>query len=397
MSPLRRSTLCLLFCGIFSCAVWTGVSAQEMPGLPNQYGGSDGSVSRQSLNGFSALASLFEARGSQVSTWRELTPRIEQFDTIVWIPAGNREATSAEAERLIRWMEDSYLQRTLVIVLKDYDATRDYLDDVLPTVDSEQQEAYRRMRDVLAARELASNEENGIGASPDFVQALPRRERRVAQNVTGPWAVGLNGLSTHIVTRREILPPTSFTTYYGSAPSTVNTYLVVDGEAFAYEVVQPYRSGRVIVVANGSFLVNYGFVRDGNRELAEQFVSEVGTGRPVLFLESGDREMSIADEDPANPSTWSWMSAWPLSFLFPHLLAASVLMYFAFVPIFGRPKNLPAPSRNDLGQHVDAIAALLQHDGNHARMARTMKHYRDNVRQESRGLGSSATRRRRKP
>lgn len=385
MNACRASAISFLMATLLLGITCESLIGQE---LPNEYGRTSSRVARMSLNGFSAFSNLLSDKGIEVKTWTDLTPRIEQFDTIVWIPAGQRQATQAESDRLSQWLDGGY-ERTLVIVLNDYDATRDYLEDVLPTATGEQAATYRRLWEKLVANEVSADDVPGTGASDRFVTTMARRDRRVASQLAGPWATSVRGLPTHIVTNRTITPPSS--TLW-----TSTSYLTVDGEEFIYEL-NDYQGSRVIVVANGSFLVNYGFVHAGNRELADRLAQEIGATPSILFLESGNAEMSTANEGPNTPSTWTWMQAWPLSFLFPHLLIASVVMYFALVPIFGRPKRIVHSSRSDLGQHIDAIAAIWQRDGDVEKANRTLAHYREHVRQESRGLGASVSRRRRKP
>ena len=378
-----RLPLGLLIAALLASAAWGQT-------LPNEYGGWSGRTSRRSLNGFSAFSELLRDRGHTVRTWRQLTPTIESYDTIIWIPAGDRQITGDESDRIARWLDDGY-ERTLILVLKDYDATRDYLEDVMPQTQGTQAQRYRREWELIVARDQTSPDVAGIGDGVEFADPGPVQGRTVASRLSGPWAQQVSG-PTRIVTRRTLKLPLNPT----SGSPTTSLLLGADGKPFVYEIrnYSRYPNSRVIVVANGSFLVNYGFTREGNRELANLLADEIPYDEPVLFLESGEQEMSVSDEEPELPTFWDWMKTWPLSFLFPHLILVGVLTYFVYVPLFGRPRRLPPPSRSDLGQHVDSVAALLQRDGDHERATRILNHYREQVRQDSRGLGVASGRRR---
>ena len=81
-----------------------------------------------SVNGTSVFANMFEQRGSRVTTWMQLSPRLRRSDVIVWTPNSFELPTTKEIE----YLEDEWLGldddrfRTLIYIARDYDAAAEY-------------------------------------------------------------------------------------------------------------------------------------------------------------------------------------------------------------------------------------------------------------------------------
>src|SRR5436190_10785187 len=54
--------------------------------LTTLYGRRRGTEAIRSVNGTSVLAEMFKRRGHRVSTMSRLSPKVDEFDVLVWIP-----------------------------------------------------------------------------------------------------------------------------------------------------------------------------------------------------------------------------------------------------------------------------------------------------------------------
>ena len=72
--------------------------------------------------------------------------------------------------------------------------------------------------------------------------------------------------------------------------------------------------GEIIVVSNGSFLVNYALVDQDNRRLAAKLIDQCSNGE-VLFLESGNEGIKVSDTDTVNHNSWAWVAQPPLRYI----------------------------------------------------------------------------------
>ena len=126
-----------------------------------------------------------------------------------------------------------------------------------------------------------------------------------------------------------------------------------------------YDGSELIVVVNGSFLLNLPLVNHEHRKLAGKLIAQVGSpGGAVAMLESTDRPEG--DEDAGDrPENW----------IFVHLAIVGVLFCFSRWPIFGRPRELPPGGRSDFGKHIQAVGELLQHSGDRAYATTRVLHY----------------------
>ena len=138
----------------------------------------------------------------------------------------------------------------------------------------------------------------------------------------------------------------------------VRKLLTVDGKTFAFELsTNENPSRKVIIISNGSFLLNYPLLHSENRKLASKVADEV-TG-DVVFLESDYRWPRVggAGNDPA--LQWSWVGQAPMNYIVPHFLFWGVLYCFVFYPNFGRPKRIQFHPPKAFQSHVKAVAAIL--------------------------------------
>jgi hypothetical protein len=125
-------------------------------------------------------------------------------------------------------------------------------------------------------------------------------------------------------------------------------------------------NGRLIVVANGSLVLNGPLVNHEHRKLAGMLVDQIGPPRKsVVFLESNAGGPPIVNKDPRStfPGPMEIFHVWPANWILLHLLVLGVLFCFFRFPLFGRPREPKPEPTSDFGKHIDAVAALLAKTG----------------------------------
>ncbi|MEC8864728.1 MAG: DUF4350 domain-containing protein [Planctomycetota bacterium] len=365
----------------------TGVMGQDR--LPVRYG-QRGGQGRVSLNGTSAFARLLQEYDLDVQSASRLTPRIDRYDVLFWFPDSDREDYAEEQERLEAWLR-SGTDRRLIIVGRHYNATIDYLTQIGQSQDSEQGLDYRRrLAEAVSVSHLESLKQQETYFD-GWVEWTPGSRRRSSQ-LGGPWATGLE--NANLTTSRYPNIP-SAEDQKSHPTRSYEVKLEADGEPFAVAIQDSlWNGGEVIVVSNGSFILNSGRTDERNRQVVANMLEDLDFEDyfwGALFLESDEAGLPVMQREESGQKTmWDWMTEWPFSFFIPHFLVLGILIYFVFYPIFGRPKNLALPSSTDFGQHVEALGELMEKTRDRAYAIQHINHYHEQTKSDSRGLGSPA-------
>ena len=116
----------------------------------------------------------------------------------------------------------------------------------------------------------------------------------------------------------------------------------------------------MILIANGSFLLNLPLVNHEHRKLAARLVESVGSAKRIIFLASYDggtvRTKSSNQDDSNQPhSMVDIFGIWPLSVILTQWGLVLLLLCFSRWPIFGPPRDPPAPTASDFSRHVNAL------------------------------------------
>jgi hypothetical protein len=342
--------------------------------LDTSYGQRKGTAP-DSVNGTAVFAKMFQQAGHKVHSWGTLSPRLkERADCIVWFP-DSYEPASGEVRRWLRqWLLDEG-GRTLIYVGRDFDAAVWYWDKVGPNVPNDQKtEFLRRRTDARKydARRRASLKSGNAGWYTLDAQAKPRKVRSLQGEPD--WLAGVDPAKLEIELRSRIAPPAG-----------AKTLLESDGDTLIS--CQPVGTSKLIVVANGSFLLNLALVNHEHRKLAGRLVREAGSPQQtVVFLESGPYGPGISEEDPslAPPTGLEIFSVWPTSWILLHLAAAGIIFCLARYPIFGRPLAPQTPGTSDFGKHVEALGKLLKRSRDPSYAMTRLRHYRETVRGDGR-------------
>ena len=354
-SPNRLYRRFLLAALLISCLIPTGCrkSAQS---LSTEYGKIEGVEGGVSLNGTSVLADMFSNRGFRVKRRSRISPRIERYQTLVWFPDTRACPDPEVTEAINVWLDNGY-GRTFIYVGRDYNAKADYLNDVFDQAPvAQKEELLRRLAESDLEHDTVWDESFWWKDDLESCDWFDRVDgsRSKTENVSGPLVDFVKQSAE--VELSDMLVPTS-SSDWESAP-----LLMADGEEFAFKLTRSwenYSEGKVIVVSNGSFLVNYSLVDPGSRKLAGNLIDLCDPNGDVMFLESGQGGIKVSDTDTSNHNRWSWISQAPLCYIVPHFLMWGILFCFVFFPIFGRPAVLKRKSTSTFRNHVNALGKMM--------------------------------------
>ncbi len=392
--------------------------------LNSTYGQRRGTRGGPSVNGTAVLAGMFERAGHRVTSWRRLSPKLEQCQTIVWCPDDFAPPTTEQREFLEWWLQND-TGRTLVYVGRDYDATETYWKQVLPSAPPHQTwEVWRRLA-MAQSSHFAARARMPADQFADWFTFERDEPRRKVQELAGPWSVNIDASQIAIELAGTVSIPsadhletwTNRDDYYWEGNPDFTPLLKSTDDVLAYQLtLDDWGDSKIIVVNNGSFLLNFPLVHPEHRKIAGHLINACGPGR-VVFLESGLGGPTVYDTEPnaAMPTGFEALTVWPLGFIIMHIAVLGLLACIALYPIFGRPRAHPvteAPAdsdtvlaqdngaatviRTDFSKHLTALGELLESTEDREYARSRVAHYHEHVRRETK-VRSGKTRRRTAP
>lgn len=375
---------CLLIAGVLFCS---GCGVEE---IDSTYGKRRGMQGEASVNGTAVLATMFEIAGHKVQTRRYLSPRAKDFDVIVWFPDDFKPPAEEAQTFLENWLCGGR-GKTLIYVGRDYDATVAYWEKVLPTAPPEQRvEILRRLAQARAAhsRERAAVSEpkdcRWFRTQPGEPRRYVGRRQERPPRLEGTWAADGSlrpaELDAVVDTRLEALKDPSSD---GGSRFRSRNELSADGLSLVRRLEDLYSDqGQILIVTNGSLLLNLPLVEHEHRKLASKLIAACGPPQKrVMFLESGAQGVPIHDKEPGAdyPTGLEAFTVWPLNAVVLHFVVLGILILASRWTVFGRPRQLPRPPVSDFGQHVDALGELLAKTQNQTYTQTRLAEYRRQV------------------
>jgi len=379
---LLVSLVCLLTVPVCGASAWQ---------LDERYGDVTGRFSK-SVNGLSVFAEMLRASDCEVRTYRYLEEATDEADYLVWAP-DRLEAPNRDEYRLLhqRYQENQWL--SVLFIGRDYEATIAYWERVLDQLEEPQRSNAQRQLEIERSQFRRFRTSGGGFFQTPFYRYRALERWEWAQSVSGSLAAGATGSESEVVlTGRADVES-------GERPEIdVNVLLEVNGEPFIYELsLRPelprfegfgdypvlYGELHVIVVANGSLLLNLPLVNHQNRIIAQNLIDYLQADS-VAILDSGIADISRDREPPTPPNIWEWMSVGPFRWIIPHVLLFSLLYCFCYFPVFGRARRLPPADVSDFGTHIVAVGKLLQRTGNRQHARQQLENYRQKTGEHSR-------------
>lgn len=363
---------------LLACTVSVGCGKQS-ESLRTGYGKRTGNEAG-SVNGTKALSEMFRDAGYYVRSYGVVSPSLLRHDVIVWFPSGFDGPTPEFRDTILNWLQEDE-GRTFVYVGRDFDASIEYWGDVLNKVDPT--EKFDVMRQRSLAIESFDELRNYQPAEANYTFYKIERDapQRIASSLTGPWAKGIDAAKTRIELRSRMIPPKEDAVYDGFdtyAEDAAPIHLVEDTEillgtgkeAIVARLGSEYSDNQIILVNNGSFLLNLPLVNPEHRKLAAKLVNQCDQSYyapdSVAFLETeGGVRIMNADQSTDGNSGWEWLSKWPLNLVGLQMAWWLIVLCFALYPIFGRAKRLPSAQTSDFKKHIDSVGDLLQATDDH--------------------------------
>jgi Domain of unknown function (DUF4350) len=360
-------------CALLLIVVGVMLAGRRDEPLPTTYGRRRGGEAGRSVNGTAVLADMFQARGHTVTTMTRFSPRLDKYEVIVWAPDDFEPPDEEHRERLVEWMKGGS-DRTVVYIGRDYNAAIDYWERMAPTAPAELAgESLHRQAETRAAWESARSQMPSEEYAQWFTAQRDHKRRKVTE-LSGPWAEGVDAAETDIHVEGMLEIPSDKVYDHIDSPDNlpppiVEPLLKSDNEALVYRLSDPDwkegqfdEPGQIIVVNNGSFVLNYPLVNHENRKLADKLIAECGkVSKKVVFIESQAKGPPILDKEPTGsmPSPLELLKVWPLNAILLHIAVLGIIICLSKSLIFGRPHDLPGDSPSDFGKHVAALGKLL--------------------------------------
>jgi hypothetical protein len=344
--------------------------------LGTVYGQRHGAGTR-SVNGTLVLAERFDQAGFRVSGWRRLSPKLERERVIVWAPDRFSAPRDEEIDYFENWLQADE-GRTLVLVGRDYDAAIDYWQRVLKQASGAQR---LRARQQLAqaqaayqARRHAERDDNTCSWFAWDFDVLPER----LTSVEGPLISDADSLAVDLPNSCQLTlhEGTHDDEWAGNLRS--EALLSGDGRLLAARLRREFwPDSQIIVVVDGSWLLNLPQVDRAKRQLASRLIEACGPPNRVCFLESGPEPLTITSSDTELPLVLQMFQIWPVNLLMLHLVAVGLIYCFHVCPIFGRPRRLPEERLSDFGKHISAVGELLERGQDYAYAKAQLDQYQD--------------------
>jgi len=265
-----------------------------------------------------------------------------------------------------------------VLVVHENRGLNPYIKDVARRL------AKAQVRDSLERPPLTA-----IEACRWFVRR-PGKQRDVKQ-LRGPWSFSISPTKTDIELRSYFdelteadIPPEEYEYWL---PETEVLLAAGDGSPLMMRVTQlDWSDSQILVVSNGSFLLNYPLVNHEHRKLAGMLIDQCGggDGRTAIFLEGATSEVAVRESEPSAQDKISsaMLRQWPLNVILLHLIVLGIIYCIARSPIFGRPREAPAASTTDFAAHIDALGRQLSRTRDSAYAQERVEHFRQLMRRE---------------
>lgn len=399
-----------------------------------------------SVNGTNVLAGMFEEAGFKVSSWKRLSPRLEQAQVIVWAPDSFSPPQLDERRYLENWLRQGD-GRTIVFIGRDYDAAPVYWRKMQPLAPLKQQEEVANRR----AKTQADHDTNRSGNGPQYARWFkwePKHRLRTVNQLEGPWAAEIDASQVEIqLEGRFVIPteadlpanapppttpattPAPATTPPPAPPATTpkspakktrkrsgggvsqnpvtgpvfnwideeineepNTLpdfetLLSSGDDIIVSQLtsDDWGDGQIIVVTNGSFLLNLPLVNREHRKLASRLIEACGPPSKTVFLESGHGGLPIRNSEPDHqpPTGIGLFTVPPINVVLLHLVAIGVVYCCCQFPIFGRARRLPPDAVSDFSSHIAAMGELLEQTQDRAYAQERLAYYHAHVKRDS--------------
>jgi hypothetical protein len=321
-----------------------------------------GQARGKSVSGTGVFAELLRDRGHEVRTARRLNDELGEWArTIIRFAPYAGPIEQDEAQWFLDW-QLARPGRRLIYVCRDGGAEAEYWSAALAALPGD---APQEQRDRIEARLESAGGWGSQLAPPGTEPADPEvwfslddspGSPTTCSTLEGPWAEGIDPALAGIPINRGLT----------SVSGVEVPLLIGDGRVLAMDWVWEMADGpddpsAVLVVANGSFLLNAALVPPGRRPLALRAAEWAGDGpRNVAFVEGS---FPLGEETPM-PSPFDVIRQIPeLRMVAGHFMVLALVAALSRAVILGRPRAAPASGADRPRAHAEALGYLMSRVG----------------------------------
>ncbi len=331
--------------------------------LQTQYGRSRG----ESVNGINAIVELMRQRGHETRSAVRLTPKLEEWaDVIVRFSQTSGPIRKREAGWYSNWLGQRP-NRRLVYVLNDYSAEADYWKELLKTtltVNDQNRATVRRdnAKAVVGSGSLplpakAKTKPMGVNTEDEDGPVDPTLwfdlddgdGPREAKTLEGPWAEGIDPGEATIALSKS---------FKIRSNGSEHVLLSAEDKPITIDWVTP-GNGHILVIANGSFLVNGALLNKARRPLTNQvldWIDESGTSTKVATVEGA----YVSSPEPKARDVFDLVQEFPFNWISAQLLVLAVMSALVLAPRLGRPIDPTVTSDGERpAAHPEALGSLM--------------------------------------
>ncbi|WP_345682371.1 hypothetical protein [Novipirellula caenicola] len=401
--------------------------------MSTKYGDSSGRNGTQSLNGFGALRESFKNAGFQHRDVSRLSKRVITNDALVWTPA----SFSGFSPRVTRWIDRWLAQgdRTLIFVIPDSGSETDYWIDASKLAPPEQRLEYRRRIAKSINRRIQSRLNRSATQSNGWFTTTPLSAGHPLTELDGEWSetIALESGETNSYTIEHQIEPyskpksakksanttttattTTATTTQGTTTQGTTTQgttvfvgdnLVTDTPVTLRPLLQDqsgttvvaqvqsnrWNGSQIIVVAGGSLLTNYAFTKPLAVQLADQLVltslPPSSSSPSAGFISVDPLILPVSESKPGVPkaSGWELLTTWPMSLVTVHAALLGLVICLMLLPSLGRARHVRYSVKGSFGDHLDAVAALMNRAGGEQFARHRISEYMRRIHGETQG------------
>jgi hypothetical protein len=390
-------------------ALWAGVllalagSGCRDSELDTVYGKRRGVYGGASVNGVGVLAGMFEEAGFRVLTKRHLCPKFDSCQVVVWAPNDLAPPDAKTRQFFERWLRTGS-GRTLVYIGRDYDAAGAYWDHVQPLAPPEQavevvrRSAQARVQHAQAVTERPREEDGGwFRVQRDQPKRFLGRRSSPFPKWSGSWSkrpdLDPANFDLEIQARYEV--PAEEDEPGPGDPFRSEILLAADDDVLVRRLTLDDRqTGQILLVTNGSFLLNLPLVEKEHRKLAAQLIADCGpSASQVIVLESGKGGPPVLEKEPgeAGQTGFEAFTVWPMGAILLHFVVAGLVLLVGRMAVFGRPGEWALGSASDFGKHVQALGELLERTQDVPYAQQRLTDYQEKVKRDTLGSAGRLT------
>jgi hypothetical protein len=313
--------------------------------LDATYGKSRG----KSLNGTSVFSKMLRDSGHEVRTGIRLNDELASWagGIVRFAPYPGPPARD-EAEWYRNWLA-ARPDRWLIYVVRDFDAVAEYWQSVrddLNDAPAEDRRAEAEEKRSAAARwfeKLPKKAKAPADAYTWFETESPWNPPRVCAKLTGRWAAEIDAAAAGLTVHEPL--------------KTDRGFILLKGDGKPLVVDKATGQGRVLVIANGSFLLNEAVVNPARRPLAALVIQWAAErARQVAMVEGA----FVTGGRAETPTIWDLLRRIPsLRWEAIQVGLAALFASLARAPRLGRPRPAPPSGADRPAEHALALGALL--------------------------------------